>query len=123
MIANVTKDIKPFPVTNLLTPFPMDYFLYSGSVEVDNQQEATVQWMISRQTGSMSLEQLKFFQNLLDEKLRRIKRELPTVHELEERILYHISPYKAVSQTLSPISRKSEYAKIIQDELKKKREN
>ena len=98
---NVTVTIEPFSVLHLLHKFEIDYFLYWGQVisNINNNNEVlkqSVLWLISRECGYISLEQLKLFRHLLNENLKPIQHTYNKITANEKKDkhkkLFHINP-------------------------------
>lgn len=113
---NVTITIEPFSVLHLLHKFEIDYFLYWGQVisNINTNNEVlkqSVLWLISRECGYVSLEQLKLFRHLLNDNLKPIQHTHNKATEEDEIKkkhikLFHINPKTPITNsTLSPIVR------------------
>ena len=116
---NVTVTIEPFSILHLLHKFEIDYFLYWGQVisNINTNNEVlkqSVLWLISRDCGYVSLEQLKLFRHLLNGNLKPIQHiHNKTTEDGENKDnhkkLFHINPKNPITNTtLSPIVRSQE---------------
>ncbi|CAO1324117.1 unnamed protein product [Diamesa tonsa] len=124
---NVTVTIEPFSVLHLLHKFEIDYFLYWGQVisniNTNNQVlKQSVLWLISRECGYVSLEQLKLFRHLLNEHFKPIQHTHNRTTEDENKDmdtkLFHINPKTPITNsTLSPIVRSQEYLTEMESTL------
>jgi hypothetical protein len=121
--------VKPFPVNNILFPFPIDYYLYWGCNKIAEPYQSfadckptTVMWIISRETGSVSLEQLEFFKLLVNKNndTRKRKFKVSRISFGDTRKLYHINPlHPSTNSTLSPVPHRKEYQEMMKNVVKK----
>lgn len=104
-IAESAATILPFQITELLYPIKMDYYMYYGSIIAD-KMDPSILWIISRETGSISVEQLKLFHLLLDNRMRPIYQNFSNSSPHFNRTVFHVNPrYKITNTTLSPVPR------------------
>lgn len=126
---NVSVTIEPFSVLHLLHKFEIDYFLYWGQVvsNINKNNEVlkqSVLWLISRECGYLSLEQLKLFRHLLNENLKPIQQTYNKItivadeKEDKHKKLLHINPRTPITNsTLSTIVRSQEHLKELDSTL------
>lgn len=124
--------IRVFPISSVLFPFPIDYYLYWGSSKIaepkqcsEDSDAATILWIISRETGSISLEQMEFFKYLKNcnnqEKPRKFKSASVIVGEIHSRKLYHINPlHPFTNSTLSPVPHRKDYQEKMRKIINKR---
>lgn len=63
--------IDPEPITNILRPFNDDYFLYKGTLNINNYEREII-WVVSRVPIGISIEQVSQFRNIYNRNLDKV---------------------------------------------------
>lgn len=94
-------------------PFESDYYAYWGTV---NSRDSchTILWLVCREVGCLSYEQLRFFRQLNDANNKPINRNWHPTHAVGGRTVFHCNPHTIhTNSTLAPVPLRLDKDRIL----------
>ncbi|XP_033330720.2 carbonic anhydrase 1 [Megalopta genalis] len=100
--AHSSVRLVPVSLNTLMRPFSEDYFLYWGSIILRTNPHRIL-WIISREPIGVSVEQVRTFRTLTNEKGMPILSNVRELKEREERTVFHVCPSGSTYASLLPL--------------------